>query len=154
MPRHMSVRQSRDRHCCLQAGSRRPGAVPGERFRRLHQWRRHSHRRRVFRDGFAGIWSDAERLDRRRSARMNATIETSLPTIDAPASGMRFEDWMPAANVFDAIARTQQRWGDRTALTFLGSDPDAPPRKLTFTQLVEGIARTANAFRSFGLRRG
>ncbi|MCC2632748.1 MAG: hypothetical protein K0S48_634 [Ramlibacter sp.] len=75
-------------------------------------------------------------------------------TIADPASGMQFEDWMPAANVFDAIARTEQRWGDRTALTFLGTDPDAPPRKLTFTQLVEGIARTANAFRSLGLQRG
>jgi fatty-acyl-CoA synthase len=85
---------------------------------------------------------------------MNATDATSLPTIGAPGIGVHFEEWMPAANVFDAIARTQARWGDRTALTFLGSDPDAAPRKLTYTEFVEGIARTANAFRSLGLQRG
>ncbi|MDB5858669.1 MAG: acyl-CoA synthetase [Ramlibacter sp.] len=67
---------------------------------------------------------------------------------------MRFEDWMQAGNVFDAIERTGQRCGARTAITFLATDPDAAPRKLDYTGLVAGIARTANAFRSLGLQRG
>jgi fatty-acyl-CoA synthase len=85
---------------------------------------------------------------------MHASIASSLPTLAAPRSGVPFEEWMPAANVLDAIDRTRDRWGDRTALTFLGTDPDAPPRKLTYTDLVQGIARTANAFRALGLQRG
>lgn len=39
-----------------------------------------------------------------------------LPTIDAPGSGMRFEDWIVATNVFDAIERTQQRCAGKTAI--------------------------------------
>jgi len=85
---------------------------------------------------------------------MNSTSGAALPTVATPDPGMRFEDWMQASNVFDAIERTQKRCGAKTAITFIGTDPDAPPRKLTYTELVEGIARTANAFRSLGLRRG
>jgi len=77
-----------------------------------------------------------------------------LPTIDTPRPGMRFEDWMGATNVFDAIERTQNRCGGKTAITFLATDPEAPPRKLSYTELVDGIVRAANAFRSLGLRRG
>ena len=85
---------------------------------------------------------------------MNNTRGAALPSIATPDAGMRFEDWMDATNVFDAIERTQKRCGGKTALTFLGTDPDAPPRKLSYTELVDGIARTANALRSLGLRRG
>ncbi|MCC2676641.1 MAG: acyl-CoA synthetase, partial [Ramlibacter sp.] len=85
---------------------------------------------------------------------MNSTTAVALPTIDTPAPGMRFEDWMTATNVFDAIERTQKRHGGKSAITFLGTDPDTPPRKISYTELVDGIARTANAFRSLGLRRG
>jgi fatty-acyl-CoA synthase len=83
---------------------------------------------------------------------MNSSV--ALPTINTPDPGMRFGDWMDATNVFDAIQRTQRRCGGKTAITFLGTDPQAPPRKLSYTELVDGIARTANAFRSLGLRRG
>jgi len=86
---------------------------------------------------------------------MNSTPGVALPTIDTPGAGTRFEDWIQATNVFDAIERTQRRCvGGKTAITFLGTEPEAPPRKLSYTELVEGIARTANAFRSLGLRRG
>lgn len=85
---------------------------------------------------------------------MNDTTGGASPTIATPGPGMRFEDWMDAMNVFDAIERTQKRCGSRTAITFLGTDPNAPPRKLSYTELADGIARTANAFRSLGLRRG
>ena len=85
---------------------------------------------------------------------MNSTPGVALPTVDTPGADMRFEDWMVATNVFDAVERTQKRCGAKTAITFLGTDPDAPPRKLSYTELVDGIARTANAFRSLGLRRG
>ncbi|SDE48798.1 fatty-acyl-CoA synthase [Variovorax sp. CF079] len=86
---------------------------------------------------------------------MSNTCGVALPTIDTPSPGMRFEDWIQATNVFDAIERTQRRCaGGKTAITFLGTEPEAPPHKLSYTQLVEGIARTANAFRSLGLRRG
>ena len=69
-------------------------------------------------------------------------------------SGMCFEDWVGVTQVFGAIERTRQRCGGKTAITFLGMDPDAPPRKVSYTELVEGIIRTANALRSLGLRRG
>ena len=85
---------------------------------------------------------------------MNSTPRIALPTISTPDPGMRFEDWMQATNVFDAIERTQKRCGGKTAITFLGADPEAPPRKLSYTELMEGIARTANALRFLGLRRG
>jgi fatty-acyl-CoA synthase len=85
---------------------------------------------------------------------MNSTTAVALPTIATPGPDMRFEDWMAATNVFDAIERTQKRCGGKTAITFLGTDPQAPPRKLNYSELVEGIVRTANAFRALGLRRG
>jgi fatty-acyl-CoA synthase len=85
---------------------------------------------------------------------MSTTRAVVLPTIVTPGPGMRFEDWMAAANVFDAIECTQKRCGAKTAITFLGTDPQAPPRKLSYADLVDGIARTANALRSLGLRRG
>lgn len=85
---------------------------------------------------------------------MNTTLRVALPTIDLPGHGMRFEDWMPAKNVFDAIERTQRRWGGKTAITFLGTDLETPPKRLSYSELVDGIARTANALRSLGLRRG
>jgi fatty-acyl-CoA synthase len=79
---------------------------------------------------------------------------SASPTIVTPGPGMGFEDWMAATNVFDAIERTQRRCGGKTAITFIGTDPDAPPRKLSYAELLDGIARTANAFRSLGLQRG
>ena len=86
---------------------------------------------------------------------MNNTSGVASPTIDSPGAGMRFEEWMDAKNVFDAIERAQKRCcGGKTAITFLGTDPEAPPRKVSYAELVDGIARTANAFRSLGLRRG
>jgi fatty-acyl-CoA synthase len=85
---------------------------------------------------------------------MNAATRAGLATIAAPQAGMRFEDWMPDANVFDAIARTLARCGGNAAISFLATDPDAPARRLSYTELVEGIARTANALRSLGLQRG
>lgn len=85
---------------------------------------------------------------------MNRTSDFILPSIATPGPTMRFEDWMGATNVFDAIERTQHRCGEKTAITFLGTDPHAPPRKLSYAELVEGIARTANALRSLGLGRG
>ena len=85
---------------------------------------------------------------------MNSNPGVAAPTIATPGEGMRFEEWMAATNVFDAIERTQKRYGDKTAITFLGTDWEAPPRKLDYAELVDGIARTANAFRSLGLRRG
>jgi fatty-acyl-CoA synthase len=85
---------------------------------------------------------------------MNRTTNFALPGIATPGPTMRFEDWMGATNVFDAIERTQHRCASKTAITFLGTDPQAPPRQLSYTELVEGIARTANALRSLGLGRG
>lgn len=85
---------------------------------------------------------------------MNRTADLALPSINTPGPAMRFEDWMDATNVFDAIQRTQRRCGEKTAITFLGTDPQAPPRKLSYTDLLDGIARTANALRSLGLGRG
>jgi len=85
---------------------------------------------------------------------MNSTPAVALPTIDAPGPGICFEDWVQATNVFDAIQRTQKRCGGKTAISFLAMDPESPPRKVSYDELVDGIARTANAFRSLGLRRG
>ena len=79
---------------------------------------------------------------------------SASPTIAFPGPGIAFEDWMTATDVFDAIEHTQRRCGDKTAVTFIASDPDAPTRKLSYTELLEGIGRTANALRSLGLRRG
>ncbi|HEY8357849.1 MAG TPA: hypothetical protein VIL30_10355, partial [Ramlibacter sp.] len=62
------------------------------------------------------------------NTRGKAAPAASVPTIATPGSGVPFEEWMPAANVFDAFARSRQQWGDRAALAFLGSDPDAPAR--------------------------
>ena len=72
---------------------------------------------------------------------------SASPTIAYPGPGIAFEDWMTATDVFDAIEHTQRRCGDKTAVTFIASDPDAPTRKLSYTELLEGIGRTANALR-------
>ena len=85
---------------------------------------------------------------------MNDTASAALPAIAAPVPGVRFEAWMAAKNVLDAIGGTEKRCGSKTAITFLDTDPEAPPRKLSYTDLAEGIARTANAFRSLGIERG
>ncbi len=82
------------------------------------------------------------------------SAHNTLPTIDTPGPGMRFEDWMDATNVLGAIERTQMRCGDKTAITFLDADPEAPPREFSYTELVDGIRRTANALRALGLGRG
>jgi fatty-acyl-CoA synthase len=84
---------------------------------------------------------------------MNITSLGAPPTIVTPSSDMQFEEWMQASNVFDAIERTQKRCGGKKAITFLATDPLAPPRELTYTELLDGIARTANAFRSLGMQR-
>ncbi len=78
----------------------------------------------------------------------------SSPTIRTPGPAERFEDWMVATNVLDAIERTQRRESGKTAITFIGTDADTPPRRLCYAELVDGIVRTANALRSLGLRRG
>ncbi|MCM2339529.1 AMP-binding protein [Rhodoferax sp.] len=77
-----------------------------------------------------------------------------MSTIDTPGPRMRFEEWMVATNVFDAIERTQNRCAGKTAITFIDTDPEAPPRRFSYAELLDGIARTANALRSLGLRRG
>jgi fatty-acyl-CoA synthase len=82
------------------------------------------------------------------------TTGGALPTLETPGAGLRFEDWCQSANVFDAIEHTQRRCGGKTAITFLGTDPEAPARKLSYTELLGGIARTANALRALGLQRG
>ena len=79
---------------------------------------------------------------------------SASPAIVTPGPGVSFEEWMSATNVFDAIERTQRRCGGKTAISFIGTDPEAPPRRLSYTELLHGIARTANALRSLGLRRG
>lgn len=85
---------------------------------------------------------------------MNSTTSVASPAIATPEPGMPFEGWMRSANVLDAIQATAKRCGAKTAITFFDSDPHSLPRKLSYTELVEGIGRTANAFRSLGLRRG
>ena len=82
------------------------------------------------------------------------STHNTLPTIEAPGPGIRFEEWMVATNVFDAIESTQRRCGGKTAITFIDSDPEAPPRKVSYAELLDGIARTANALRSLGMQRG
>lgn len=79
---------------------------------------------------------------------------SASPSIATPVAGMGFEDWMVATDVFDAIEQTSGRCAASTAITFIGTDPDAPARRLSYAELLDGIARTANAFRSLGLRRG
>jgi fatty-acyl-CoA synthase len=74
--------------------------------------------------------------------------------IDPPAAGVTFEQWAGVRNVFEAIHRTASTHGANTAITLIGSDPDEKPRKLSYTELVEGVVRTANAFRGLGLQRG
>ena len=74
--------------------------------------------------------------------------------VDAPATGATFQDWAGVRNVFEAIWRIAVTHGDKAAITMLGADPEAEPRKLTYTDFAEGVARTANAFRALGLQRG
>ncbi|MDO9072955.1 MAG: AMP-binding protein [Rubrivivax sp.] len=75
-------------------------------------------------------------------------------TIAAPGPGVGFEDWMTATHVFNAIAVTAGRCGSKTAITCIGTDPDSPASRFSYAELRDGIARTANALRSLGLRRG
>jgi fatty-acyl-CoA synthase len=85
---------------------------------------------------------------------MTRTHGAALPALSAPSPGMRFEEWMTATNVFDALAATQSRCGGKTAITFIGTDTESPVREISYTGLLEGIARTANALRALGLQRG
>ncbi len=85
---------------------------------------------------------------------MSITSRGALQTIPTPSPDMPFEEWMQASNVFDAIEQTKERCGSKKAISFLGTDPLAPPREVTYTELSDGIARTANAFRTLGMQRG
>ena len=85
---------------------------------------------------------------------MSANTEARRGAIEPPAAGATFQDWVGVRNVYEAIQRTARAQGGKTAITLLGADPDAEPRKLSYTEFVEGVARTANAIRALGLRRG
>ena len=85
---------------------------------------------------------------------MNRAHDLASSTISTPAPGISFEEWIQTSHVLGAIRRTSQRCGARTAITCISTDPGLPHRKLSYSELLNGIQRTANAFRSLGLQRG
>ena len=85
---------------------------------------------------------------------MNRVRTRRRPPIEAPGPGMCFEDWMDARDVFDAIRGTQRCGAQGRPSPSSAPTPRRRRAKLTYGELLDGIARTANAFRSLGLRRG
>lgn len=62
--------------------------------------------------------------------------------------GTTLQDWLPACSVFEALELVARTHGDRTALAFLATAGHArQPRETCYTDLLAGVARTANLFR-------
>ncbi|MBK0391029.1 AMP-binding protein [Ramlibacter algicola] len=63
-----------------------------------------------------------------------------------------YEQAIPARSPYGLIQRAAQRFGERDAFVFLPSgDPSAPVERTTYAQLLDGIHRAANLFRSLGV---
>lgn len=84
---------------------------------------------------------------------MEAAVSTAPPSLQAPAPGMTFEQWVAPRSVYEMLKRTAKDCGGKTAITSLATDLNAPPRKLSYQDLLDGVTRAANAFRGLGLRR-
>jgi hypothetical protein len=66
---------------------------------------------------------------------------------------MTLEERLPERSVFDVIAGTAARHGDRTAITqIMTGAPDETPRRVTYRELLGLVRRAANLFASLGGR--
>jgi fatty-acyl-CoA synthase len=71
-----------------------------------------------------------------------------------PFSGTVLQDWIDAANVFDALSERADMQPDVTALTFVQTgDPGEEVRRVSYRELLASIAQAANLFRSLGVTR-
>ncbi|MET0312620.1 MAG: AMP-binding protein [Burkholderiaceae bacterium] len=62
-----------------------------------------------------------------------------------------YEEAIPARTTYGLIARAAQLHGGRDAFVYLpDADPATPPRRVSYTELLENIHRAANLFRSLG----
>jgi fatty-acyl-CoA synthase len=63
-----------------------------------------------------------------------------------------YEQAIPERTTYGLIARAAQRFGDRTAFTYLpDGDPATPPRHISYRELIANIHRAANLFRRLGV---
>lgn len=62
-----------------------------------------------------------------------------------------YTEAIPVRTTYGLIARAAQRFADRDAFVYLpDADLATPPRRVSYTQLLENIHRAANLFRSLG----
>lgn len=63
-----------------------------------------------------------------------------------------YEQAIPARTTYGLIARAAQRFGERTAFTYLpDGDPGTPPETISYRALLANIHRAANLFRRLGV---
>jgi fatty-acyl-CoA synthase len=63
-----------------------------------------------------------------------------------------YEEAIPARTTYGLIAHAAQRFGERTAFTFLpDGDPATPAQQVSYRELLANIQRAANLFRRLGV---
>ena len=63
-----------------------------------------------------------------------------------------YEAAVPVTNMYDLFRRSADLWGDRTAITWLGTgDPDGPTTGFSYTELFRRITQAANMYRDLGV---
>ena len=79
----------------------------------------------------------------------------SVADRDAVEAEMPYAQRQVPRTVYEALTQTRDRHPQRPAISFqLFSDPKAPARTLTWTELHERVTETANLFRSLGVGPG
>ena len=82
---------------------------------------------------------------------MGAPFFRSLADIEA-LERTRYDDAIPARTTYGLIARAAQRFGERTAFTYLpDGEPGTAPQRVTYRELLANIHRAANLFRRLGV---
>ena len=75
----------------------------------------------------------------------------SLADIEA-IEAAPYEENVEPRNIHDLFRLSAERYGNRTAITYLSSpDPDAPAEQYSYRDLLTGILKAANLFRSLGV---
>jgi fatty-acyl-CoA synthase len=69
----------------------------------------------------------------------------------SPFAGTCFDDWVSAANVYEALQESCARHARQPAITLLA--PAAPAQQVSYAELIANVARTANFLRSLGIQR-
>lgn len=86
---------------------------------------------------------------------MSLLLDSPLATLNdiVRMEAVAWRDRIPAVTTYELLKIACEHWNDRIALRLLlAGNAEAPTRDVTYTQLLEGIHRTANALYACGVK--